>query len=150
MLIPITLLFNFEKGRINMDVHFNMCKVKYAQLNELMEPIFKSQPLKTLNIFINLDDLFWRFRNSHVNQEFQACGVMAPKMLISNVFNLIAHYRQWGARKNVNTKVYAYYTGAKRGFVGRLYIPKYRQYYVDKCDLGNSDVFYVNNAINEH
>ena len=74
---------------------------------------------------------------------------MAPKMLISNVFNLIAHYRQWGARKNVNTKVYAYYTGAKRGFLGRIYIPSYRQYYVDKCNLGNSDVFYVNNAINE-
>lgn len=132
-----------------MDVHFNVCKVKYSMLNDLMEPIFKSQPIKTLNIFINLDDLYWRFRNSSVNQTFQACGINASKMLISNTFNLIAHYRQWGARKNVNTKVYAYYTTAKRGFVSRIYMPKYRQYYADKCNLGNADIFYVNNAIEE-
>lgn len=132
-----------------MDVHFNVCKVKYQQLNDITSPIFESKSIKTLNVFINLDDLYWRLRNSHINQEFQACGTLASKMLISNTLNLIAHYRQWGARKNVSTKVYAYYTGAKRGFASRIYIPLYRQYYVDKCNLGNADIFYVNNAIQE-
>lgn len=132
-----------------MDMYFNICKVKYNTLNEFTSDIFKSQPIKTINIFLNLDDLFWRFRNSPVNQVFQSCGTMASKMLISNVFNLIAHYRQWGVRLNVDTRVYAYYTLAKIGFTSRIYVPRYREYFANKCNLGNADSFYVNNAIEE-
>ena len=132
-----------------MDVHFNMCKVKYDNLSYLTNPIFKSQPIRSMNIFINLDDFFNRLKNPHVNQEFQACGTLAPKQLISNVYNLIAHYRQWGARKDVSTKVYAYYTTARGGFENRIYLPNYRKKFVEKCDLGNSELFYINNALIE-
>ena len=131
-----------------MDIHFSAYMVKYAVMNDLFEDIFKTTKINTLNIFINLDNFFQRLKNSRINQEFQACGMGAGKQFISNVFNLIAHYRQWGVRTGAITKVYAYYTTAKTGFENRLYLPEYRSYFAHKCNLGCSDLFYINQAIN--
>lgn len=132
-----------------MDIHFNILKVKYETLDYLTKPLFDSKPIRTLNIFINLDNLFSRLKNDKINQEFQACGAGASKQFISNVFNLIGHYRQWAVRKKTQVKVYAYYTSSEGGFENKIHIKKYRSYFAKKCDLAASDYFYINTCINE-
>ena len=96
-----------------MDIYFNSSKIRFELLDQLTKPLFATKPIKTLNVFINLDNLFSRLKNSKINQEFQACGAGAPKQFISNVFNLIAHYRQWAVRRRCDVKVYAYYTSSE-------------------------------------
>lgn len=132
-----------------MDIHFNIMKVKFETLDALTNDLFKSKPIRTLNIFINLDNLFSRLKNDKINQEFQACGAGASKQFISNVFNLIAHYRQWAVRKKTHVKVYAYYTSSEGAFENRVHNKKYREYYCKKCDLAASNYFYINTCINE-
>ena len=132
-----------------MDIHFNSLKVKFETLDYLTRDLFKSKPIRTLNIFINLDNLFSRLKNENVNREFQACGAGASKQFISNVFNLIGHYRQWAVRKQTAVKVYAYYTSSEGVFENRVYNKDYRKYYASKCDLAASNYFYVNTCILE-
>lgn len=132
-----------------MDVHFNSMKVKFETLDQLTKPLFDSVPIRTLNIFINLDNLFSRLKNDRINQEFQACGAGASRQFIANVFNLIGHYRQWAVRKKTQVKVYAYYTSSEGSFENKVHNRKYRDYYSQKCDLAASDYFYINTCINE-
>ena len=109
-----------------MDSHFNSYKARYELLNKYMLPICRSQIVHTMNIFINLDDLFHIMHNPLINSEFQICGKDAPIQLLSNIFNLIAHYRYWAIKNHYDCKVYAIYTSTIRSFKNNIYIPAYR------------------------
>lgn len=132
-----------------MDVRFNAYKAKFDMLDSITRDIFNSQQINSVNIFISLDDIYWHCRNSNVNREFQCCGNLAPKQLVSNVLNLMAHYREWAVRKDVNVKVIAYYSTATAGFFNHTFIDEYRKYYGEKCSLNDCDCFYVNTCIRE-
>jgi hypothetical protein len=111
--------------------------------------ILKSQRINSINIFINLDDVFHSLHKPFVNDNFQTCGINASKQLVSNVFNLIAHYKQWGSRKFENCKVYAIYTSSYGNFKNDIYIPNYRKKYKDYINKLNTKYFYVNEAIKD-
>lgn len=131
-----------------LDIRFNMYKVKYDKLDHLTRTLFHSQHISTVNIFISLDDIYWHCRNGQSNHEFQCCGNMAPKQLVSNVLNIIAHYREWAVRKNLTVKVYAYYTMSTI-FENRSIRHDYRSNYISRSDITNADCYYVNNCIRE-
>ena len=130
-----------------MDSHFNGYKVKYDLLNKSMLPIIRSQYVNSINIFINLDDLFHLMHNPMVNNEFQVCGQEAPKQLIANIFNLIGHYRYWCVKNHYECKVYAIYTSTLRSFKNNVYNVKYREKFKNINSDENASYYFVNNAI---
>lgn len=130
-----------------MDSHFNGYKVKYDILNQHMFPILNSQIVKTINIFINMDDLFHMMHNPLIDNEFQICGRDAPKQLISNIFNLLAHYRYWGIKNHYMCKVFGVYTTSIRKFKNAIYIPAYRDKYKKINAKENAAYYFVNSAI---
>lgn len=130
-----------------MDSHFNGYKVKYDILNQYMLPICNSQIVHSMNVFINLDDLFHMMHNPLIDNEFQICGRDAPKQLIANIFNLIAHYRYWCIKNHYQCKVYAIYTTSFRSFKNAVYLPNYRDKYKKIYAKENSSYYFVNNAI---
>ncbi len=132
-----------------MDVHFNAVKIKYDVMNRITNTIFDSKPIKSINIFINLDNLYGRLKNTKCNTEFQHCGANATKQLISNTLNLIGHYRQWGVRKHVDVKVYAYCTFAERSFSNKIFVPEYRSKFVKSMSIDNPDCYYVNTVMKD-
>lgn len=131
-----------------MDSHFNGYKVKYDILNKHMIPIVNSQFVTSMNIFINLDDLFHTLHNPLINSEFQVCGREAPKQLISNIFNLIGHYRYWAIKNHYSCNVYCIYTTTLRSFKNNIYIPQYREHFKRINAEENASCYFVNNAIN--
>ena len=131
-----------------MDARFNAWKVKFEMLDQITRPIFISQRISTVNIFISLDDIYSRLKNSQVNREFQCCGRLATKQMISNILNLVAHYREWAVRKRVNVKMIVYYTTSVV-FESKMFIPNYRKYYNEKNSFNNSECFYINECIRE-
>lgn len=131
-----------------MDMRFNAYKVKFDMLDMLSKPIFNAQKIDSVNIFISLDDIYSRLKNTQINKEFQCCGRLATKQMISNIFNLIAHYREWAYRKNVNVKMIAYYTTSSR-FESSIFIKDYRKYFNQRNDLNNPDCFFINQCIRE-
>jgi len=130
-----------------MDSHFNGYKARYEILNKYMIPICNSQIVSSINIFINLDDLFHVLHNPLINDEFQVCGKDAPKQLISNIFNLIGHYRYWAIKNHYSCKVYAIYTSTIRSFKNNVYIPSYREHFKKINAMEYTSCYFVNNAI---
>ena len=131
-----------------MDAYFNAMKIKFNDLNMLTDNIFEHSHIKSVNLFINLEDINSRFRNVKMNKEFQCCGAGAFKQYASNVFNLIGHYKQWLNRLKVIPRIYVYYTTATAGFTSNALVPGYRTKYVEKSSVLNADCYYVNNTIN--
>ena len=130
-----------------MDSHFNGYKVKYELLNKYMLPITRAQYVNSVNIFINLDDLFHMLHNPMINNEFQVCGQDAPKQMISNIFNLIGHYRYWCIKNHYECKIYAIYTSTIRSFKNNVYNIKYREKFKNVNAEENANYYFVNNAI---
>lgn len=130
-----------------MDSHFNGYKARYEIMNHFMLPICNSQIVSSMNIFINLDDLFHILHNPLINDEFQVCGKDAPKQLLSNIFNLIGHYRYWAIKNHYSCKVYAIYTTTIRSFKNNVYIPSYRDHFKIINATENTKCYFVNNAI---
>lgn len=144
------LLFLLKEGEFyNMDVHFNSFKVTYETLNKFMRPVRDSQYVKSMNIFINLDDFFHKLHQPLINNEFQLAGDGASKQFISNIFNLIAHYRWWGisSMRCDNVKVYAFFTSSSKNFKNSIYIPDYRNHFIEINATANAANHFVNTAI---
>ncbi len=133
-----------------MDVHFNARKIKYASIDALMDPLIRSTHIESVNVFINLDDIFHKLHRPGVNEEFEISGSDAYKQLIMNVLNLIAHYRQAFVREGWKTNVYGYYTSVFTGsFRNSLYIPSYRNHFLNIMSPRNTEFFYINKAIHD-
>jgi len=132
-----------------MDIHFNGYKVKYVKLNSFLHPIRTTQIIRTMNIFINIDDLFHMLHRPLINNEFQICGQNAGKQLISNLFNILGHYRNWALKENINVKVYGIYTSSLRKFKNSIYIPSYRKKFIENNDTVNTKYFFINEAIRD-
>ncbi len=130
-----------------MDVYFNAYKVKYMTMNSFMRPIRASQKINTMNIFVNIDDLLRTIHRPLINNEFQVCGQNASKQLISNLFNVLAHYRYWALKEKIDIRVYGIYTSSLRRFKNSMHIPKYRKKFIENNDPVNTKYFYINEAI---
>lgn len=121
--------------------------IKFSTLDVICKDIIKDR--KTLNIFIDFDEFFQTYKNATNNRIFQCCGPSAPKKFVSNVLNIMGHYRQWGVRKGLKTNVYGMITTERSGFENSLFFPDFRKYYVQKSSLSYTEVFYVNSCIGE-
>lgn len=130
-----------------MDVHFNGYKMRYHLLDYYMKPIFNSQKVNSVSIYINLDNVFHNLHRPLTNNEFQVSGLNASKQLISNVFNLIAHYKQWGIRNKLHTKVICTFTSAKGNFKNDIFVPQYRKKFITYNNPLNTNFYYINEAI---
>ena len=130
-----------------MDIHFNSYKIKYNLLTHYMKPLRESQHIRKLNIFINLDDIFHTLHKPLIDKEFQVCGKNAARQLVSNVFNIIGHYRNWCIKEHIYPYIYAIYSSATQRFRNQLYIPKYRSHFFDINRDTNGNFYFINDAI---
>lgn len=130
-----------------MDVHFNAYKAKYEVLNQYLGKITSSQYVRSINVFINLDDVLHNLHRPLINNEFQVCGNDAAQQLVSNIMNLAAHYKQWGARRKIRTRVFLIYTTRTRAFKNAVFLPSYREKYTVINDPMNAQYFFINAAI---
>lgn len=129
-----------------MDIHYNSYKMRYEMMDRMLNPIFRSRYIKSLNIFISLDNLYHTMHRQQVEEEIIAIGKNAPLRNVSNVLNLAAHYKQWGIRHNCVTKVWGIYT-TSNVFRNEIYLPEYRDKYKDYMKINHPQYFYTNNAI---
>ena len=131
-----------------MDVTFNTFKIRYVILDDILGKTLKRNNIHSVNLFINLDYINYRFRVVKYNSTFQSCGASAFKQYASNVLNLVAHYKKWFIRNNVRLKCFIYYTNATGGFTSSIINRNYRRKYLETTDHNNPDCYYVNNTIN--
>ena len=131
-----------------MDIHFNSYKARYDMLDQSFALVKNSRIIRNVNIYINLDDLIHTLHKPTTNNEFQLAGKDAVKMYISNVLNLIGHYRYWVIKRcKLPCKVFAIYTTTDHNFKNNLYIGKYRNRFRDIMDESNGSFYFINQVI---
>lgn len=122
-------------------------KMYYTDLDELIGKFVSRNNIKTVNIFVNMDQMNIRFRSVYYNSKFQACGAASFKQYASNILNLVAHYRKWFIRNRLSPKFFIYYTNAAGGFTSAIINRNYRSGFISTQDINNPDCYYVNRTI---
>ena len=125
---------------------FNAYKFRYEFLNKEFLPARASDSIKRINIYINLDDFYHRIHRPYTNLEFQTTGQSVSKQVVSNLMNLIAHYKNWAAKERMQPIIFLLYTTAKV-FKNGARIPSYRDHFRQINDITNMDFFHINTAI---
>lgn len=110
-----------------MELYFNMYKIKYIILNELLKDIeFKKG--EEINIFINLESVIKKIKYTTEDKENIFCGPKRNLLLISCIFNLIAHYRRYFDKRGLCSKVFIYGPeGIDIDYLNREYSKDYRK-----------------------
>ena len=132
-----------------MDAHFNAYKARYDILDQHVRFLNQTQYIRSMDIFINLDDVIHIMHRPIVEKEVQACGINAVKQFAVHVINLIAHYRQWAAKRRIRTRIFAIYTSNRGHFKNGIFLPEYRSYFKDITDPRSQNYFLTNDAINK-
>lgn len=130
-----------------MDSLFHGYSIPYKTMDSWFYPLSRTVSINTINIFVNLDDLFHSFHNPPINSIFQTAGQDAGIMFVSNVINLIAHYRFWAVKHGLAVKVYAFFTSSLRNFKNSVFVPKYRARFKMKNSMEYTSCYFVNTAI---
>ena len=127
---------------------FNAYKIRYAILNQELLPIRASRNIRTINIFINVDDFFHKLHRPITDREFQTTGKNVSKQVVSNIINLAAHYKHWAVKEHLSPTIYLTYTTSKV-FRNSMKISNYRNHYSKITDMNNPEFFYINSAMND-
>lgn len=130
-----------------MDVHFNAYKARYELMENHIRQLRRSQYVQSIDIFINLDDVFHNMHRPNVNHEVQVAGIKAYLQLASHIINLIAHYKNWAHKMGMKSRVFAIYTTQTMWYSNSIYLPCYRDYFGVINDPSNQTYFFVNDAI---
>lgn len=119
-------------------------------MNNFLSIIRENEKIKTVNIFINLDDFFHKLHRPIFDREFQTTGIDVSKQVVSNIINLLAHYRNWAIKEKLYPSLYLIYTDSM-DFDNSVRVPLYREYYQKINNAENQNYFYINLAIrNSH
>ena len=92
-----------------MDVFFNMYKVKYSKLLDLLR---ENNDINigsddTVHIYINLETIILKMCNLETNQEI-SINKNAKLQFIANIINLAAHYRMFFTKHKIESKIFLY------------------------------------------
>lgn len=125
---------------------FNAYKIRYEVLNPQLLPVRASRKVKTINIFINIDDFFHKLHKPLTDREFQTTGKDASRQVVSNIINLAAHYKHWAVKEHMSPIIYLIYSTSNL-FRNEMTLTGYRAHYKKITDINNPDFFYINSAM---
>ena len=90
-----------------MDLYFNMFKIKYSKLDELLEDFTFSKG-EEVYIYISLESILKKLTSTITDKENIILSSKRNIILTSCVFNLISHYRYYFHKKSVCSKIFVY------------------------------------------
>lgn len=129
-----------------MERMFNAYKIRYEILNDKFLPARAARSVRRVNVYINLDDLLHRIHRPYTELEFQTTGQSASKELVSNLLNLIAHYKNWAGKEHMQCIIFLLYTTSSV-FKNAVRVPSYRRYFNQINNSTNMDFYHINSAI---
>lgn len=125
---------------------FNAYKIRYEILNAEFLPARAARSIKRINIYIDLDDFYHKIHRPYTELEFQTTGQNVSKQIVSNLLNLIAHYKNWAAKEHMQCIIFLLYTTSSI-FKNMVRIPSYRKYFNQINSPTNLDFYHINSAI---
>lgn len=124
-----------------MNLYFNLFKVKFAKLDELMKiNNIPSHRGDEVNVFINLEPVLFKLCNPKVDEYLRVSGRNKHIEIIAEFLNLASHYRLYFTKNGIKSNIYMYaqypFTDI---FKNSIYNKDYRKYYQYRF---NNDISY--------
>lgn len=91
-----------------MDVTFNTNKIRFVILDELIRQNHIKIKNNKVNLFINLEPILFRLTNKRIDEYLRIQNESKIFQIISNLFNLVAHYRLYFASRHVDSRIFLY------------------------------------------
>lgn len=114
-------------------VCFNILKMKYADYDESLTSKNLLNQYDKINVFINLETVF---KNISMIQDLEKKIVIQRDfdvLMVSNILNLVAHYKRFFVNNTFDTRVYIYNTDLDSDeFNQYKYNEDFRSYYLTK------------------
>lgn len=106
-----------------MEVIFNMHKIKYADMNKIL-----GEPNKgSYQLFINLEPLLRKLIRANIEEYIKSADMtLRVREFISNVLNLVAHYRKYFTGKGKKTEIIVYMAKPDATFINSMIYEDYR------------------------
>lgn len=119
---------------MELDVIFNMFKVRYAKLDEIISKnCTVLTPQSKINLFINLEPIMRKLASSDVDLYLKVKKEDKVQEMISSIVNLAAHYRKFFSNNKLYSEVYMYMGYPfNTHYKNRGYDEKYRTTYEHK------------------
>lgn len=117
-----------------MDALFNMHKVKFSRMGELLGKYRSDVSAGTeVNFFINLEPIFRKITSTNIDDYLKVNTEKKNYELMSNIINLAAHYRLFFTKAKLPSKIY-FYIGFPfdTRFASKQLFSEYRDSYYDK------------------
>lgn len=109
-----------------MDALFNLFKIKFDKLDELLNEGNNITPDSTINIYFNLETI-WRLLININNEKLLRTKENRIIETTSNIINIAAHYRLWCKKHNLSSRVVLYTPSFnKMKYKNTMFNPKYR------------------------
>ena len=105
-----------------MDAIFNMHKIKYVEMREMLRGTNKG----SVQIFINLEPIMRKLISAGIEDYLKTNRDKKLYEMISNILNLAAHYRKYFSNEGRSTEVIMYMSGPKAAFVNGAFVEDYR------------------------
>lgn len=90
-----------------MELYFNMFKIKYSKLDELLRNITFEKGEEII-IYISLESILKKITSTITDRENVMINSKRNLILTACVFNLVAHYRYYFNKKSVCSRIYIY------------------------------------------
>lgn len=120
-------------------VCFGMMKVKYQAYDSVLTDLDYLQPTDKINVFINLETVLkYMSMTQDLEKKIMTCADI-DKILVSDIINLAAHYKDFFRGNGLDTNIFLYMTdldSTTMDFQETKYIEDFRSYYLNKY-MGN-------------
>lgn len=143
----------YKNGRIydnqmtNVEKILHSKKLNYKDLKEISDPYFKDNNVETINIFIDLFDIFKQFYSPMLNEEFKTIRTPTKMNLISELINIVGHYRHFFySRYGKYTTIIMYYSSTKDKYLLSI-DPDYKKDFYNKRILTSKSECYIVNKV---
>lgn len=120
-------------------VCFGMMKVKYQAYDSVLTDLNYLQPTDKINVFINLETVLkYMSMTQDLEKKIMTCTDI-DKILVSDIINLAAHYKDFFRGNGLDTNIFLYMTdldSTPTDFQETKYVEDFRSYYINKY-MGN-------------
>ena len=131
-----------------MEIYFNMYKIKYSILNDLLNMENNLDYRKPINLFINLNPVLKHMTDDKCIDYLKMNNPIKHIEFISNVINLAAHYKGFFIKNGINLNIYLYiqHPFESADQINRKYNGEYRMY--SEYKFTNETVVPLTNIVN--
>ena len=90
------------------DILFNMKKIKFNKLDELINDNKVDLSCKHVNVFINIEPILKHLTTMKIDNYMRVKNNSKVFQLIANIINLAAHYRLYFSSRKIYSNIYLY------------------------------------------